>query len=92
MKKNYQEDYEFIAQFLNCDGISGYEWEIAEKYKEIAEKAGAKITRGGLGSVIAKIGTKGPKIMISTHMDEVGFVVSQIEKTGFLRISLIGGS
>lgn len=85
------KDFEFISKFLNQDGISGYETPIAETYKAEVKKSGAEVSRDGFGSVIAKIGTKGPKIMIASHMDEVGFVVQRIEKEGFLRISPIGG-
>lgn len=89
MKKN--KDFEYVAKFLNNDGISGYERQIAEVYKTEVKKFGAKVTRDGFGSVIAHIGTKGPKIMIASHMDEVGFVVQRVEPNGFLRISPVGG-
>ena len=89
MKKNSTFDY--LANFLNRDGISGYERDIAEAYKTEVKKHGAKISRDGFGSVIAHVGTKGPKIMIASHMDEVGFVVQRIEKTGVLRVSPVGG-
>lgn len=83
--------FEYISKFLNQDGISGYETPIAEVYKAEVKKSGAKISRDGFGSVIAQVGTKGPKIMIASHMDEVGFVVQRIESNGFLRISPVGG-
>ncbi len=47
-----------------------------------------------LGSLIAvKRGSseKHPKLMISTHIDEVGFVVSSILEGGFLRVNPRGG-
>ncbi|WKX02614.1 M42 family metallopeptidase [Candidatus Mycoplasma mahonii] len=86
-----KETFKYISNFLNRDGISGYESDIAAAYKAEVKKSGAIIERDGFGSVIAKIGTKGPKIMLAAHMDEVGFVVQQIEKEGMLRISPVGG-
>ena len=83
--------FEYIEKFLNRDGISGYERDIAEQYKKEVKASGAEVTRDGFGSVIAKLGTKGPKVMLASHMDEVGFVVQRIEKSGFLRISPVGG-
>ena len=88
---NQRKTFEYLENFLNRDGISGYEHDISKAYKACAQKAGAKIIRDGFGSVVALHGTKGPKIMLAAHMDEVGFVVQQIEKTGFLRISPVGG-
>ncbi len=90
-KETNKATFKYISNFLNRDGISGYEHDIADAYKKEVKKSGAKITRDGFGSVIAKIGTKGPKIMIASHMDEVGFVVQRIEKQGMLRISPVGG-
>ncbi len=85
------ESFKYVENFLNRDGISGFEADIANAYIESTKKTGAKITRDGFGSVIASVGTKGPKIMLASHMDEVGFVVQRIEKQGVLRISPIGG-
>src|SRR5512136_2651233 len=37
-------------------------------------------------------GKKGyPKIMLSAHMDEIGFLITFIEETGFLRFDTLGG-
>jgi len=46
-----------------------------------------------LGSVIGvKVGdAKGPKIYLSGHLDEVGFMVSSITKEGFLKVLPLGG-
>lgn len=90
-KKSNVETFKYISQFLNTDGISGFETEISEVFKKETSKNGAKITRDGLGSVIAQVGTKGPKVMLASHMDEVGFVVAMIEKSGMLRIRPVGG-
>lgn len=89
-KKN-QATFAYVEKFLNCDGISGFEHEISKVYIEEAKKQGAKITRDGLGSVIATVGETGPKLMLVSHMDEIGFVVERIEKNGFLRLSPVGG-
>lgn len=88
---NNKQTFEYIAKFLNQDGISGFEHQISQTYKAEALKYGAQVTRGGLGSVIAKIGTKGPKLLIGSHLDEVGFVVSMIEESGFIRLRGVGG-
>ena len=32
-----------------------------------------------------------PRVLIAAHMDEVGFLVKQIEKGGFLRLHNVGG-
>lgn len=73
-------------------GPSGCEHEIAEiMIKEIKNKA--KVKKDRLGSMIfEKRGLDAkPKIMLAAHMDEVGFIIQNITKKGFLRFYPIGG-
>ncbi|MFA6800776.1 MAG: M42 family metallopeptidase [Acholeplasmataceae bacterium] len=44
-----------------------------------------------LGSVIAHKKGIGPKVMIAGHMDEVGLMVTQITKEGFIKFQTLGG-
>src|SRR5699024_9469929 len=46
-----------------------------------------------LGSLIGKkTGTEnGPKVMVAGHLDEVGFMITRIDKDGFLYFQTIGG-
>jgi putative aminopeptidase FrvX len=46
-----------------------------------------------LGSLIAeKVGdADGPKIMVAGHLDEVGFMITQIDDKGFLKFQTVGG-
>ena len=45
-----------------------------------------------LGSLIARrAGGGGPRLMLSAHMDEIGFMVTHIDDAGFLRLLPLGG-
>jgi endoglucanase len=45
-----------------------------------------------LGSIFFRHGeSDGPKIMLTAHMDEIGFMVQTITSKGFLRIAPLGG-
>jgi putative aminopeptidase FrvX len=75
-------------------GPSGYERETASIVKEAGEKYSDEVSFDKLGSVIfKKRGTSdSPRILLAGHMDEVGFVISGIEKeSGYLTFSPLGG-
>lgn len=44
-----------------------------------------------MGSLIVHRRGKGPKLLLAAHMDSIGFVVTHIEKEGFLRVGRLGG-
>ena len=74
-------------------GVSGQEQEVASIIREQVSPYCDKVETDALGNVIAvKSGNeKGPKVMLSAHMDEIGLMVMFIEKSGTLRFRPIGG-
>ncbi len=58
-------------------------------------KHSCEVQTDSMGNVIAAIPGTGPlprrKLLLSAHMDEIGFMVSYITKEGFLRIAPLGG-
>jgi endoglucanase len=60
--------------------------------KEV-EGAASSIKVDALGNLIVTMGKKsagGMKVMIAAHMDEIGIIVSHVEKNGLVRFSNIG--
>ncbi len=45
----------------------------------------------GMGSVIAQVGTTGPRIMVDAHMDELGGIVRRVGANGQLSMQMLGG-
>ncbi len=82
-------------QLSNVIGVSGREQEVAKLIKVLTKDIkGLKYEFDNLGSLaIIKEGTnkKAPLISISTHMDEIGFMITKIEENGFLKITPLGG-
>lgn len=88
-----KENLDLLKRLSEVNGISGDEKEVAKLVKKELESF-TDISFDNLGSLIAKLrGTEkdAPIIMLSAHMDEVGFVVKAIEERGFLRIHNVGG-
>ena len=82
-------------KYSNLNGISGHEEIIAQEIKnDLKDLDGLKFERDNLGSlaVIKKSKVKNaPVISFTTHMDEVGFLVTSIDDNGFIRFTPIGG-
>jgi endoglucanase len=80
-----------IKKLTLTPGISGHESPIAEIMRSVLNDF--ECNRDGMGSLVfQKPGTaENPKILFIAHMDEVGFMVRDIEASGFIRIQPIGG-
>jgi putative aminopeptidase FrvX len=76
-------------------GVSGHEEEVSNFILEKIEKENLadKVWIDALGNVLAvKEGTNGQnRILLDAHIDEIGFMISHIDKKGFLRFVPIGG-
>lgn len=83
---------ELLKRLSECDSVSGNEKEIREIIKEEASKY-AEVSTDKMGNVIAfKKGCNSKrKVMLAAHMDEVGFIVSYIDDSGFIRFKPVGG-
>lgn len=85
------ETEHLLKQLCEARGICGHEGEVREIMKERLARLG-EISFDGLGSVICeKRGARDrPRVMVSAHMDEIGFMVMHISSDGFLRVIPIG--
>ena len=83
---------DMIKEMSEAHGISGCEKEVSRIMKKYMKPICDEITYDNLGSIIGvKKGHHGPKIMIAGHMDEVGFMVREIDENGFIRLLPVGG-
>ncbi len=75
-------------------GVSSYERRSGgpvEAFKKILDTHGVPHWQDKTGSVIAKRGDGPKKLMLTAHIDEVGFTVAKIEKDGRIRVIPVGG-
>ncbi len=83
---------DMLKEICTIDGTSGDEAAVREYI--ISHISADEITIDNLGNLIVfKKGRKTPKnrIMFAAHMDEVGFMVTDITEEGFLRFGAVGG-
>ena len=74
-------------------GVSGNEKPVVEYIYSLIENSVDKLWVDPLGSLLAvKEGINSEeRVMLDAHVDEVGFMVSHVDKKGFIRFIPIGG-
>src|SRR3954463_11053982 len=82
-----------LKELTDAKGIAGNEREPREVMKKYIAPFSDEVTSDNLGSLIAKKtgDENGPKIIVTGHLDEVGFMITQIDKNGFLKFQTVGG-
>lgn len=85
--------FEILKRLSALQGPSGFEQPVTSFIKEKVTSISDEVTVDGIGNVTATLkGNKpGPKVVVTAHMDEVGFIVKKVEKNGLLRFEKLGG-
>jgi len=83
-----------LRRLSEAHGVSGYEHEVRDLVCEELGRFADEIRTDALGNVIAVKRGEAPEprpaVMIATHMDEIGLMVSDLEE-GFLHFQQVGG-
>ncbi len=80
-----------IKKLTETFGPSGFEKSVRNVIRKEIRDHVDSIKSDKLGNLIAHIKGKGTKVMLASHMDEIGVVTSYIDKNGFIRFSNVGG-
>ncbi len=81
-----------LKDLTEAHGVPGYETPIRAIVRKYLQPLG-ELTQDKLGSVICeqKGTSDAPRVMLAGHMDEIGFMVKQITKEGFIKFLNLGG-
>ena len=84
---------EFFEELVNSFGPSGFEREPARIVKRYVSEFSDKVYNDKMGSVLfrKKGSSDEPIVLLPGHVDEVGFIISSINKQGFLTFNPLGG-
>lgn len=85
-------EIQLLEKLSNAFGPSGLENEVVHILRKELEKCADETQVDKLGNVMFyHEGKKGyPRVMLSAHMDEVGFMITYVEDSGFLRFDTWG--
>ena len=89
------ETLKIFTDLLSVPSPTGREELLAAKIMEYADKFGYKGEQDYTGNVVVRVKGNGKSdrvTMTSSHIDEIGLVVTNIEKDGKLRVHKLGGT
>jgi len=82
---------QFLREVTALPGLTGNEQEVARYIADAFAPLADEVRVDSMQSVIARIKGDGPKVMFAAHLDEIGLMVTNIEKDGALRLGNVGG-
>ncbi|HTT57260.1 MAG TPA: M42 family metallopeptidase [Opitutaceae bacterium] len=82
----------FLTELLHARSPSGYEFEAQAVFDRHVKPAADQYACDALGNRIATLNPRGdPVLMFAGHMDELGLLITFVNKDGFLYFDTIGG-
>lgn len=84
---------EMLKALTDANGISGFEMEVKQLMKTYLEPNSDEIIEDNLGSIFGKKNATSAEktILIGGHLDEIGFMVTEIDDNGYLKFTPVGG-
>ena len=80
-----------LRELSEAAGPSGFEEPVRAVVVREMRPFADQLIYDGLGSLIARQGAGGPRVMLDAHMDELGGMVRRVTPTGFLSMQMLGG-
>ncbi|WP_298920038.1 M42 family metallopeptidase [uncultured Roseobacter sp.] len=88
MKQRIKDD---LAALMRVPGLSGHEDRVRRHLRDRLTEIGVESHTDRLGNLTAHFPGTGPRVMLFTHMDQLGFIVRRIEPDGLIRLERLGG-
>jgi putative aminopeptidase FrvX len=82
----------FLSELLHARSPSGYEAEAQAVFDRHVQPAADAYANDAMGNRIATLNQKGdPVLMLAGHMDELGLLITYVNKDGFIYFDTVGG-
>lgn len=83
---------EFLRKLVETPSPSGYEQPAQRLFREYMTGIADEVKTDVLGNVTATLNCSGtPRLMLTGHSDQIGFIICHIDDDGFLYFNRIGG-
>ncbi len=85
-------EFNLLKEITGAPGAPGFEQPIRALLTQLLTPQVDQLTTDAMGNLIGFIGGKtDKKLMLTAHMDEIGFIVQHIDEDGFIRFLPLGG-
>ena len=84
-----------LVDLSRLHGVSGFEQSVVRYTQTRLAEVADRVETDHYGNVAAfkeGLASSAPRLMISAHMDEIGFIVKAVEPNGYLGFDRIGGA
>ncbi|GCF95399.1 glutamyl aminopeptidase [Enterococcus florum] len=88
-----EETFLRIKELTELQGTSGFEDDVREYMRAKMTPLVDEVAQDGLGGIfgIKKTSEEAPRVMVAAHMDEVGFMLTEITPRGLFKVVPLGG-
>ncbi len=80
-----------IKKLAEAWGPSGYEHQVRDLIRAEVEPLADEVRVDPLGNLVCRLGEGPLRVMIAAHMDEIGVIVSHLDRQGYARFANLGG-
>ena len=80
-----------LLDLMRIPGLAGHEDRVRRDLRDRLDAIGVESRSDPLGNLVAHFSGDGPRVMLFTHMDQLGFIVRKIEANGLIRLERLGG-
>ncbi len=88
----YEAQYALLQRLVASPSPSGFEQKAQQVVREEVQAYADEIRTDVHGNVIASLNPNGyPRVMLTAHIDELGFLIRYIDEQGYLYFAPIGG-
>ncbi|MCH8567257.1 MAG: M42 family metallopeptidase [Balneolales bacterium] len=84
-------DFDLLEKICEIPGAPGFEDNIRSFLAEHLEPYADEMKTDGIGNLILRKKGGKRRVMAAAHMDEIGLIVTGIDKNGFIRFHTLGG-
>lgn len=89
-----ERTFQRIKELTELQGTSGFEEDVREYMRAHLTPLVDKVEQDGLGGIFGireHEGNDAPHVMVAAHMDEVGFMLTEIKDNGLFKVVPLGG-